>query len=68
MPFAGQTKIVNVNDMPWQQAGTPGIRFKVLYRDERTGASDAMFHFEPGAKNPLHQHTGLEQTFVYEGS
>ena len=53
VPFAGQTKIVNVNDMPWQQAGTPGIQFKVLYRDEKTGASTLLLHFEPGAKNSV---------------
>ena len=67
-PFEGQTKIVNVNDMPWQEARTPGIKFKVLYRDEATGASTMLLKFEPGAKTPLHEHTGLEQTFVIEGS
>ena len=29
-PTDGQTKIVNVTDMPWQDAKTPGIKFKVL--------------------------------------
>jgi anti-sigma factor ChrR (cupin superfamily) len=67
-PFEGQTKIVDVNDMPWQSASTPGIKFKVLYRDEKTGAQTLLLKFEPGAKTPLHQHTGLEQTFVLEGS
>jgi anti-sigma factor ChrR (cupin superfamily) len=67
-PFEGQTKIVNVNDMPWQDATTPGIKFKVLYRDETTGAQTLILKFEPGAKTPLHQHTGLEQTFVLQGS
>jgi anti-sigma factor ChrR (cupin superfamily) len=67
-PFAGQTKIVDVNDMPWQNATTSGIKFKVLYRDEKTGAQTLLLKFEPGAKTPLHQHTGLEQTFVLQGS
>ena len=67
-PFEGQTKIVNVNDMPWQDATTPGIKFKVLYRDATTGAQTLLLKFEPGAKTPLHQHTGLEQTFVLQGS
>ena len=66
-PFAGQTKIVNVNDMPWQDAKTPGIKFKVLYRDPTTGASTMLLKFEPGAQTPLHEHTGLEQTFVIDG-
>jgi hypothetical protein len=63
----GQTKIVNVNDMPWQDAKTPGIKFKVLYRDPTTGASTMLLKFEPGAQTPLHEHTGLEQTFVIDG-
>ena len=67
-PFEGQTKIVNVNDLPWQDAKTPGIKFKVLYRDEKTGASTMLLKFEPGAETPLHEHTGLEQTFVIDGS
>jgi ChrR-like protein with cupin domain len=56
-PFENQTRIVNVNDMPWREARTPGIRFKVLYRDEKTGASTMLLQFAPGAKTPLHQHT-----------
>ena len=67
-PFEGQTRIVNVNDMPWQDATTAGIKFQVLYRDETTGAQTLLLKFEPGAKTPLHQHTGLEQTFVLQGS
>ena len=66
-PFQGQTKIVNVNDMPWQDAKTPGIKLKVLYRDPATGASTMCLKFEPGAETPLHEHTGLEQTFVIDG-
>ena len=66
-PTAGQTKIVKVNDMPWQEAKTPGIKFKVLYRNEETGASTMLLKFEPGAQTPLHEHTGLEQTFVLDG-
>ena len=67
-PIAGQTMIVNARDMPWQEAATPGIKFKVLQRDEATGASTLLLKFEPGAKTPLHEHTGLEQTYVIEGS
>ena len=51
-PFAGQTKIVNVNDMPWQDAKTPGIKFKVLYCDPVSGASTMLLKFEPGAQTP----------------
>ena len=57
-----------MNDVPWQNATTPGSKFKVLYRDENTGAQTLLLRFEPGAKTPLHQHTGLEQTFVLQGA
>ena len=46
-PFSGQTKIVNVNDMPWQDAKTPGIKFKVLYRDPTTRADAAARTYRP---------------------
>jgi len=67
-PFDGQTMIVQAKDMPWTEAKTPGIKFKVLQRDEATGAQTLLLKFEPGAKTPLHEHTGLEQTYVIEGS
>jgi anti-sigma factor ChrR (cupin superfamily) len=67
-PKPGQTRIVNVRDMPWQETGTPGIKMKILYHDKTTGGGTALLKFEPGAKTPLHEHTGLEQTFVIEGS
>ena len=40
----------------------------MLHRDETAGAQTLLLKFEPGAKTPLHEHTGLEQTFVIEGS
>lgn len=67
-PFSGQTMIVNAKDMRWTEAKTPGIKFKVLQRDPKTGASTMLLKFEPGAMTPLHEHTGLEQTYVIEGS
>lgn len=66
-PTAGQTDVVDVHAMPWQTIG-PGVRCKVLYRDDATGASTVLFNFAPGAATPLHMHTGLEHTFVIEGS
>ena len=67
-PSPGQTTMVNVKDMPWQNAKSPGIQFKVLHHDESTGGSTMLLKFEPGAMTPLHEHTGLEQTLVLEGS
>jgi anti-sigma factor ChrR (cupin superfamily) len=67
VPTDGQTDVIDVNSMEWQTIG-PKVRCKVLYRDESTGASTVLFNFAPGAVTPLHVHTGIEQTYVIEGS
>ena len=65
-PTANQTHIVDVLSMEWQLFDE-GVWGKVLYKDDATGAATVLFRFEPGAKAPLHEHTGLEQTYVIEG-
>ena len=67
MPTHGQTDVVDVRAMDWTQPA-PAVRCKVLYRDDRTGLSCVLFNFAPGAKTPRHVHTGLECTYVIEGS
>lgn len=63
----GQTNVVDVQSMPWQEL-SPGARCKVLFRDDTTGMSIVLFNFAPGTTTPLHMHTGLECTYVLEGS
>ncbi|KPF89751.1 hypothetical protein IP81_16390 [Novosphingobium sp. AAP83] len=65
-PFEGQTEIIDVLSMEWREFDE-GVEAKILYQDEETGASTVLFRFAPGAQAPLHEHTGLEQTFVIEG-
>ena len=65
-PFEDQTKIVDVLAMEWKEFDK-GVAAKVLYQDEETGASTALFRFAPGSQAPLHEHTGLEQTYVIAG-
>ena len=67
VPTQGQTDVIDVLGMDWQALG-PDARCKVLYRDEATGLSVVLFNFSPGAVTPLHVHTGLECTYVIEGS
>jgi quercetin dioxygenase-like cupin family protein len=67
VPTDGQTDVVDVHAMPWQQLA-PDVRCKVLYKDERSGLSCVLFNFAPGATTPRHVHTGLECTYVIEGS
>jgi len=67
-PTKNQTSLVDVNSMPWEDTPYPGIQIKTLSSNEETGASTLLFKFAPGAKTPLHEHMGIEQTFVLEGS
>ncbi len=62
----GQTTVIDVVNMPWRELG-PKVKCKVLWRDEKTGASTVLFKFEPGSEAVAHEHLGIEQTFVIEG-
>jgi quercetin dioxygenase-like cupin family protein len=66
-PTPNQTQVIDVKEMPWQQIAAD-VRCKVLYKDDSSGLSVVLFNFAPGATTPLHMHTGLECTYVLEGS
>ncbi|MBM80448.1 MAG: hypothetical protein CMJ78_07635 [Planctomycetaceae bacterium] len=59
---------VNVEDLEWQETGHAGVTMKVLRRDVDGLGFTAMFRMQPGARLPRHRHTGVEQTYVLEGS
>jgi anti-sigma factor ChrR (cupin superfamily) len=60
--------LVNVAALEWQPTKHPGIDFKVLLDDPKSGLLTTLFRWAPGAVLPLHEHTGIEQTYVLEGS
>jgi anti-sigma factor ChrR (cupin superfamily) len=62
------SRFVDVASLPWKETGYPGVKVKVLLEDADTGLFTALFAWEPGAKLPLHEHVGIEQTYVLEGS
>jgi anti-sigma factor ChrR (cupin superfamily) len=59
---------LDVVNMPWERSKFPGIEHKVLYTDPASGMSTLLFRLAPGAEVPLHEHTGVEMTYVLEGS
>ena len=67
-PTSGQTVTRNINDMEWQDTKWPDIKIKLLYSDDESGFSTILFKFAPGAKTPKHEHMGLEQVLILEGS
>ena len=61
------SRYVRVDELPWTPTPFPGIDIKVLLEDEETGLLTALTRLRPGAVLPLHEHTGLEQTWVLAG-
>lgn len=45
----------------------PGIRFKMLYRDETSGARSLLARLDPGVSMPAHEHGFPEECLVLEG-
>jgi anti-sigma factor ChrR (cupin superfamily) len=45
-----------------------GVDIYRLYGDGITGPTAALLRFRPGARVPLHEHTGYEHIFVLSGS
>jgi anti-sigma factor ChrR (cupin superfamily) len=59
---------IDVVNAPWETSKFPGIEHKVLYSDPNSGMATLLFRLAPGAVVPLHEHTGVELTYVLEGS
>jgi len=59
---------VDVASIPWTKQRFPGIETKLLMENKATGMLTALFRWAPGARLPDHQHVGIEQTYVIEGS
>lgn len=61
------SRFVDVENMPWIE-GKPGTFMKVLYKDDEAGEALLLLKTSPGSVLEDHIHTGLELTYVIEGS
>jgi anti-sigma factor ChrR (cupin superfamily) len=61
------SRIVHVNEMPWEPIRYPGCFVKTLLVDKATGLLTVLLKMEPGAELPDHEHVLLEQTYMIEG-
>ena len=57
---------VDVAATPWQ-APFPGMRMKVLYKDNAAKQATILVQTEPGTVIPEHVHGGVEQILILEG-
>ena len=67
-PTLNGSVYVRPQEMEWAPSQFPGIRIKVLYRNEEAGEMTCLLKWEPGARLPFHIHPELEQSLVLEGS
>lgn len=61
------SRYVDIGAVEWVEA-RPGLKMKVLYKNNETRQATIMFKADAGCVLDEHEHTGLEQTFVLEGS
>ena len=62
------SRLVRVNEIPWQPIRYPGCYIKTLLLDKKAGLLTVLLKMDPGAELPDHEHVMLEQTYVIEGS
>ncbi len=58
---------VRTFDGGWRTTGLPGIDFKPLYHDKKSGMFTQLLRMEPGARYPQHMHYDDEQCLVLQG-
>ncbi|OLP60238.1 hypothetical protein BJF93_14835 [Xaviernesmea oryzae] len=51
----------------WKQTPYPGVAVAILAAYEE-GGTQALLHFEAGARLPAHRHPGWESIYILEGS
>ena len=62
------SRYVDVDSLEWRPSPLEGVSVKILLQDENGGVLTMLAKMEPGATIPDHEHTGLEQSYVLEGS
>ena len=63
----GSSRYVSMEALPWRPTSFPGVDIKVLLEDKDTGLMTTITRMAPGAVLPLHEHVGVEQTYMLEG-
>src|SRR5215813_4410624 len=61
------SRFLDVAAMPWHEP-FPGMRTKVLYKDNEVKEATILFETRPGTVIPEHVHGGVEWTFVLDGT
>lgn len=58
---------IRKNEGTWRESKSPGVSYKVLYRDKKANLVTQLVRMAPGARFPAHLHGGDEQCLIIEG-
>ena len=61
------SRYLDVAAMPWSEP-VPGLRMKVLYKDDQAKEAMMLVEASPGSVIPEHVHGGVEWALVLEGT
>ncbi len=64
---AGDTVVRRDEEAAWDEHPAPGVKVRILRRNEATRRVTLLLHMDPGARYPAHQHPGDEECYVIEG-
>lgn len=59
--------LVHADELPWTDWALPGLRFKLLSINRRTGMFTVMMEIAPNVETDLHHHFGDAHIFVTRG-
>lgn len=62
------SRYIDVEALPWKPTGFDGIDMKILLMEEETGLMTALFRWAPNCDLALHEHVGIEQSYILSGS
>jgi len=55
-------------EFAWRPSEFTGVEYQVLYLDRTTETITTLLRLAPGSTYPAHHHSGVEQSYVVEGS
>jgi hypothetical protein len=64
---SGATRVFDATTLPWVATGNPGLRQKIVYRDDARGEFLGLIAFDAFVRSGLHQHQGVATSFVVSG-
>lgn len=66
--FLNGENYVSTDDLNWEQKSLEGLKDKMLFRNEETGATIALIRFEKGTGIPIkHEHASNQFMYILSG-